>query len=425
MSPRRHDALRRRAGLEQARHLQHGGRRGRHRARRRSRSQVVLVGRRADRPRARRRDGIAYVLTRFDNSISVVDLDAKHGESARRDVQPRAGERDQRPRVPLRREPAPRSTATTACASCHIGGDFDELAWDLGNPGASRCRSRTHRARPSCDDPTPTSSPAGAARAALPAFAPTFSTTAAQGPDDDAEPARHGQPRPDALARRPQRRHQQNGAPFIDPATTRRSSRRSRTAGIFDEFDALQRRSTSPSRASSATPRSSRDDDMTDFTNFILQVTLSAEPDPQPRQLAHGGAAGRARFFFNQRRADGRGRAAVGPLPQLQRLPRARPERQRAAPRRTPASSAPTARCRSSSRPSSSRSRTCATCTRRSACSARRPIRCSRARCSSPEQTRRRRRDQVRGFGFLHDGSLGQLEHFFTGQVFLQTTTTS
>ena len=27
----------------------------------------------------------------------------------------------------------------------------------------------------------------------------------------------------------------------------------------------------------------------------------------------------------------------------------------------------------------------------------------------------------MRGFGFKHDGVLGQLEHFFTGQVFLQT----
>ena len=31
--------------------------------------------------------------------------------------------------------------------------------------------------------------------------------------------------------------------------------------------------------------------------------------------------------------------------------------------------------------------------------------------------------DQVRGFGFQHDGSLGQLEHFFTAQVFLKATT--
>jgi hypothetical protein len=28
--------------------------------------------------------------------------------------------------------------------------------------------------------------------------------------------------------------------------------------------------------------------------------------------------------------------------------------------------------------------------------------------------------DATRGFGFQHDGSLGQLEHFFTGQVFVQ-----
>jgi hypothetical protein len=30
--------------------------------------------------------------------------------------------------------------------------------------------------------------------------------------------------------------------------------------------------------------------------------------------------------------------------------------------------------------------------------------------------------DQIRGYGFQHDGSLGTLEHFFTGQVFLKAT---
>jgi hypothetical protein len=30
--------------------------------------------------------------------------------------------------------------------------------------------------------------------------------------------------------------------------------------------------------------------------------------------------------------------------------------------------------------------------------------------------------DQVRGFGYQHDGSLGQLEHFFTAQVFVKAT---
>ena len=76
-------------------------------------------------------------------------------------------------------------------------------------------------------------------------------------------------------------------------------------------------------------------------------------------------------FYFNHA-ANGAG-AAVRPLPQLQRLPHARSQRQRRRRPRTPASSAPTAGCRSSSRRSSSRSRTCGTCTRRSACSAARP----------------------------------------------------
>jgi len=78
---------------------------------------------------------LLYVLTRFDNSISVVDLSAQQ-ETAH---------------VPmLNPEPASVTNgrhflydATTsshgdsACASCHIFGDFDGLAWDLGNPDAT------------------------------------------------------------------------------------------------------------------------------------------------------------------------------------------------------------------------------------------------------------------------------------------------
>ena len=94
-----------------------------------------------------RRTARAYVLTRFDNSISIVDLGAHTEIGAGRDVQPRAGERHRRPPVPLRRERSRRRTARTACASCHIGGDKDELAWDLGNPGGARCRSRSSRRR--------------------------------------------------------------------------------------------------------------------------------------------------------------------------------------------------------------------------------------------------------------------------------------
>jgi len=77
--------------------------------------------------------GELYVLTRFDNSISVVDT-AKRREIAH---------------VPMF-NPEPRSiidgrrflydasftssNGEASCSSCHVFGDFDSLAWDLGNP---------------------------------------------------------------------------------------------------------------------------------------------------------------------------------------------------------------------------------------------------------------------------------------------------
>lgn len=88
------------------------------------------VGLVLDEPRAR-----LYVLTRFDNGIAVVDT------ASRREVA----------HYPLHNpEPAPvvagrrflydarltSSNGEAACASCHVFGDLDGLAWDLGNPDA-------------------------------------------------------------------------------------------------------------------------------------------------------------------------------------------------------------------------------------------------------------------------------------------------
>jgi DNA-binding beta-propeller fold protein YncE len=80
--------------------------------------------------------GRLYVLTRFDNSVSMLDTSSGMEEA----------------HVPLF-NPEPQSivegrpflydaTLTSsngedACASCHIFGDFDSLAWDLGNPDDS------------------------------------------------------------------------------------------------------------------------------------------------------------------------------------------------------------------------------------------------------------------------------------------------
>jgi len=76
-----------------------------------------------------------YVLTRFDDSISVVNLTASSGSEILH--------------VPLH-NPEPQSVVSgrpflydaldfssngeASCASCHIFGNMDDLAWDLGNP---------------------------------------------------------------------------------------------------------------------------------------------------------------------------------------------------------------------------------------------------------------------------------------------------
>ena len=78
-------------------------------------------------------NGHLFVLTRFDNSISVVDL----------------GTGTELNHLPLHNpEPASvvagrpmlydalntSSNGEASCSSCHVFGDFDSLAWDLGNP---------------------------------------------------------------------------------------------------------------------------------------------------------------------------------------------------------------------------------------------------------------------------------------------------
>jgi YVTN family beta-propeller protein len=79
--------------------------------------------------------GRLYVMNRFDATISVID-------TARESVIAT---------VPLGHDPTPAAVkagrpllydaaatsgrGTVSCASCHVFGDFDGLAWDLGNPG--------------------------------------------------------------------------------------------------------------------------------------------------------------------------------------------------------------------------------------------------------------------------------------------------
>lgn len=77
-----------------------------------------------------------YVLTRFDNSVSVVDVkkrrELKH--VAMHNPEP---EHIVRGRPFLYDARYTSSHGDSACASCHVFGDLDALAWDLGNPDSS------------------------------------------------------------------------------------------------------------------------------------------------------------------------------------------------------------------------------------------------------------------------------------------------
>ncbi|MBZ4421305.1 YncE family protein [Myxococcus sp. RHSTA-1-4] len=74
-----------------------------------------------------------YVLTRFDNSISVVSTTTRQEIAHLPMYNPEpASVVEGRPFLYDARRSS--SHGDSSCASCHIFGDFDGLAWDLGNP---------------------------------------------------------------------------------------------------------------------------------------------------------------------------------------------------------------------------------------------------------------------------------------------------
>ena len=76
---------------------------------------------------------ILYVMTRFNNSIAVVDLQTGSELSSHPLNNPEPPNVvDGRPF--LYDAFATSSNGEASCSSCHVFGDFDSLAWDLGNP---------------------------------------------------------------------------------------------------------------------------------------------------------------------------------------------------------------------------------------------------------------------------------------------------
>lgn len=356
--------------------------------------------------------GIGYVLTRFDDGVSVVDLDH------RREVSHVNMWNPEPPVVTQGRKFLYDATHTSAhgdqaCASCHIGGDFDGLAWDLGNPGGIPLRITTAFAKESDLRNVPEATIisffgptiAGVFAAYMPVKGP-MTTQSLRGLDN------HG-----AMHWRGDRNGatQQIGIPFLDgsgnPVVTAQPN-----SGMFDEFQAFKSFNVAfPGLVGN--PAQLADADMTAFTNFILESTYPPNPIRNlDNSLTTTQAAGRA-FFFNTR-PDGTeapvdrfhdcngchvldrganagatrhpgffgtdGRLSFENEPQMFKVPHLRNAYQKVG--------------MFGSSPDSV------------------------LNVASLVPPLNPTVDAVRGFGYLHDGAIGNLEHFLTPVSFLRTT---
>ncbi|GAC1538746.1 MAG: hypothetical protein NVS3B10_03320 [Polyangiales bacterium] len=79
------------------------------------------------------KEGVLFVLTRFDNSISVIDTGSKSEVAHVSMFNPEPASITSGRRF-LYDAAATSNHGDSACASCHVFGDFDSLAWDLGDP---------------------------------------------------------------------------------------------------------------------------------------------------------------------------------------------------------------------------------------------------------------------------------------------------
>ena len=353
---RRRHAVRRGVRLEQGRRLRHRGARGRHVRARRGRPHR-RERRRPDRPRARRG---ARPPLRAD-PLRQRRVDRRHSRRAAEiahvaDVQPRAAERRRRAGPSSTTRGCTSSNGEAACASCHIFGDFDSLGLGPRQPGRPVVLVNPN--------PILLDDFFGLSFDGFHPLKGPMTTQSLRGM------ANHG-----PMHWRGDRTGG-NDAPTTRRAVSTRTSR--------------SRSSTSPSPGCSGAsgPAHGRRD--AGVHRLHPAGDLSAQPDPQPRQLAHGRpAAGRDLLHRPRPTATSSARA---------RLPSARSGDR--------ASSAATGKPPSKASRSSSRSRTCETCTRRSACSA------SPVVGVLPGGDNGFKGDQVRGFGFLHDGSVDTVFRF-------------
>ena len=163
--------------------------------------------------------GRLYVHTRFDNAVSVVSL-ARRSEIAHVLMYNPEPSKVVEGRRFLYDARTTSSNGEASCASCHIFGDLDQLAWDLGNPDDAVTQSpievpARHR--------RPLLRSAHQRQPARPGLPPH------EGPHDHADPARPRQQRRAALAWRPAR--PASSAPRRPTRTCRSATSSSPTRG--------------------------------------------------------------------------------------------------------------------------------------------------------------------------------------------------
>ncbi|HEX8793163.1 MAG TPA: beta-propeller fold lactonase family protein [Polyangiaceae bacterium] len=238
--------------------------------------------------------GVAFVLTRFDDGISIVDTKHLTEMSHVQMFSP---------------EPASVTAGRTflytansalgdqSCASCHVGADFDGLAWDLGNPGFFPLPITSLAAT----EATIRTIPQAAIEALIGkqqadyifgAYQPTkgpMTTQSLRGLDNDGAMHWRGD-RNGAV--------QQTGAPFLDgmgnPVVSAQPN-----SGIFDEFNAFMSFNVAFPGLVGANAELSNDD-MAAFTTFILQVSYPPNPNRALDNSLTGPQQFAAAFFDNK-----------------------------------------------------------------------------------------------------------------------------
>ncbi|WP_129348591.1 YncE family protein [Sorangium cellulosum] len=217
-----------------------------------------------------------YVLTRFDNSISVIDTVARveRAHVAMHSPEPESVVRGRRF---LYDASFSSSHGDSSCASCHVFGDFDSLAWDLGDPDGTVKDNPQPIA--GVQDPTDPANPP-------PFLDPTFTIDFHPMKGPMTTQSLRGMANQGAMHWRGDRTGGGDGAPAVQP-----------DGGALDENAAfLEFNVAFPGllgRDAEIAP-----EDMQAFADFILQVTYPPNPIRNlDNSLTPDQAAGRDFFF--------------------------------------------------------------------------------------------------------------------------------